>query len=120
MISSSFLMLGKASRSVCSFRGSSPWAFRLSLGRNSKSYPVLVNFCSKPESKEEKKRKEEGVVSLVATLADDEISALKAKIEGYEKEYVNAAPGSEDKKELRAIITARRNNLTALYQQQGE
>jgi hypothetical protein len=52
------------------------------------------------------------------TTLEQEISALKTKIEGYEQEYANAAPGSEEKKGLLAVITARGNNLHDLYQQQ--
>ena len=59
------------------------------------------------------------LVSLMANLGD-KIRDLEAKIEGYEQEYANAAPDSEEKKLLLAIITAKETRLTALYQQQGE
>jgi hypothetical protein len=55
----------------------------------------------------------------MATL-EEEISALKAKIEGYEQEYANAASGSEEKKMYANLITARGNNLTVLLQQQQQ
>ena len=48
---------------------------------------------------------------------EEEISALKAKIEGYEEEYENATT-SEDKRYLGQLITASRTNLHDLYQQQ--
>ena len=51
----------------------------------------------------------------MATL-QERITALEAKIEMYEQEYVNASPGV--KKELRAVIIAKEGRLTALYQQQ--
>ena len=47
---------------------------------------------------------------------EKKITALEAKIEMYEQEYVNASPGV--KKELRAVIIAKEGRLTALYQQQ--
>jgi hypothetical protein len=60
----------------------------------------------------------------MATL-EEEIRDLKAKIAGYEQEYTNADPGSEDKRELRAIIIAKEKRLNLLLQpqpqpQQGE
>jgi hypothetical protein len=49
---------------------------------------------------------------------EEEIRDLKAEIVEYRQEYANSSP--EEKKELRPLITASRNNLTALLQQQGE
>jgi hypothetical protein len=43
---------------------------------------------------------------------------LEVNIKGYEQEYANSSP--EEKKELRSLITASRNNLTALLQQQSQ
>ena len=50
----------------------------------------------------------------MATL-QEEITALEAKIEMYEQEYVNASPGV--KKELRVVITERTKTLNLLLQQ---
>ena len=55
----------------------------------------------------------------MATL-EQEISALKEKIEGYEQEYANAAAGSEDKRGLRPLITETRKTLNTLLQQQQQ
>ena len=57
------------------------------------------------------------LLSLMATL-EERIRDLEANIKGYEQEYANASP--EEKKELRPLITASRNNLTALLQQQQQ
>ena len=46
----------------------------------------------------------------------ERIDKLEAEIAGYTQEYVTATP--EDKKELRPLITASRNNLQILLQQQ--
>ena len=46
---------------------------------------------------------------------EKKITALEAKIEMYEQEYVNASP--EVKKELRVVIIESRRTLNALYQQ---
>ena len=55
----------------------------------------LVSFC---------------LLFLMATL-QEKINDLKAKIEMYEQEYVDAATGSEEKKGLLAAITALRQQL---------
>ena len=47
---------------------------------------------------------------------EEKISALEEEIEDYRQEYANASP--EEKKELRPLITATRNEITALLQQQ--
>ena len=49
---------------------------------------------------------------------EDKIRDLEVNIKGYEQEYANSSP--EEKKELRPLITASRNNLTALLQQQSQ
>jgi hypothetical protein len=49
---------------------------------------------------------------------EEEIRDLKAEIVEYRQEYANSSP--EEKKELRPLITASRNNLTALLQQQSQ
>ena len=51
----------------------------------------------------------------MATL-QERITALEEEIAEYRQEYVNATTEAE-KKELRAVIITRGNNLTALYQQ---
>ena len=51
----------------------------------------------------------------MATL-EEEIRDLKAEIEVYRQEYANAS--SEDKKDLRSLITASRKTLNILLQQQ--
>jgi hypothetical protein len=53
----------------------------------------------------------------MATL-EEEIRDLKAKIAGYEEESANAAPGSEDKIGLLAIITVSKETLSLYVQQQ--
>ena len=53
------------------------------------------------------------------TSLEEEISALKAKIEGYEAK-LDAATTLEEKKMYADLITARGNNLTALLQQQQQ
>ena len=52
------------------------------------------------------------------TTLEEKISALEAEIAEYRQEYANAAPGSEEKKMYANLITASRNNLTVLLQQQ--
>ena len=54
----------------------------------------------------------------MATL-EEEISALKARIEGYEQEYASAATTEARKDSLLAAITAKEARLTALLQQQA-
>jgi hypothetical protein len=51
---------------------------------------------------------------------EDKIRDLKAKIAEYKEEYVNAALGSEDKRELRAINTAKETRLNLLLQQRPQ
>ena len=51
------------------------------------------------------------------TTLEEEIRDLKAKIEKYEAEC-DAATNLEEKKMYADLITASRNNLTALLQQQ--
>jgi hypothetical protein len=51
---------------------------------------------------------------------EDKIRDLKAKIAAYEQEYVTAAPGSEDKRGLRAISTESNRTLNILLQQQSQ
>ena len=54
----------------------------------------------------------------MATL-QEKINDLEEEIADYRQEYVNAAPGSEEKKGLLAAITAiRQEDITALRQQQ--
>ena len=48
----------------------------------------------------------------------ERISALEAKIEGYEQEYANAS--LEEKKELRPLITESKKTLNLLLQQQQQ
>jgi phage shock protein A len=43
---------------------------------------------------------------------DERIRALETTIKGYEAEYATASP--EDKRQLRDLITAARQNLTEL------
>jgi hypothetical protein len=57
------------------------------------------------------------LLSLMSTL-EERIRDLKAEIAEYRQEYANSSP--EEKKELRPLITARGNNLTALLQQQSQ
>ena len=57
------------------------------------------------------------LLSLMSTL-EERIRDLKAEIAEYRQEYANSSP--EEKKELRPLITASRNNLTALLQQQSQ
>jgi hypothetical protein len=46
---------------------------------------------------------------------DEDIAALKAEIAGYVAEYETASP--EDKRQLRDLITAARQNLTGFLDQ---
>ena len=55
----------------------------------------------------------------MATL-QEKITALEEEIAEYRQEYVNAAPGSEEKKGLLAPMTAIRQDITALRQQLRE
>ena len=52
------------------------------------------------------------------TTLQEKINDLEEEIADYRQEYVNAAPGSEEKKGLLAAITAIRQDITALRQQQ--
>jgi hypothetical protein len=53
----------------------------------------------------------------MATL-EEKIRDLKAEIAGYEEESANAAPGSDDKISLLAIITVSKETLSLYVQQQ--
>jgi hypothetical protein len=53
----------------------------------------------------------------MATL-EEKISALEAEIAEYRMEYQNAT--SEEKKDIRPLIIACRNNLNILLQQQQQ
>ena len=59
------------------------------------------------------------LVSLMATL-EEKIRDLKAEIAGYEEESANAAPGSDDKISLLAIITVSKETLSLYVQQQQQ
>ena len=54
----------------------------------------------------------------MATL-EERISALEERIAGYEQEYANAST-SEERKQLRPLITERVKTLNALLQQQQQ
>lgn len=54
----------------------------------------------------------------MSTTEKEELNALKAVIEGYEKEYA-AATNPTERSELRQLITTTRNNLTELLRAQA-